>query len=250
MLRSIPPPPGLPALDGLSSQTLSQLSQLVSLLSGGDAATSIGDPAEIWRVHIADSLSGIEAGELGAARRIADVGAGAGLPGLVLAAALPGAQVDLIESIRRKSEFIDRATASIGIVNARAVNARAETLAAREGKEAYDAVTARAVGRLASLSELASPLLAEGGVLVCWKGRRDQHEEAEAVRAAPWLAVEPEEIRTVGPYAGSRHRHIHRLRKNGPTPEGLPRRPGMAKKRPFGSEPGGARTKSDRDPNQ
>lgn len=241
--RSIPPPPGLRALEGLTAQTVEALAVLVALLGEDDAATSVSDPAEIWRVHIADSLSGIEPGRLGEARRIADIGAGAGLPGLVLAAALPAARVDLIESIGRKCEFIDRAAAAAGIANARAVNDRAEALAAGEGREAYDAVTARAVGRLATIAELASPLLGEGGALVCWKGRRDPEEEAEAARAASRLAVEPEEIRTVGPYAGSRHRHIHRLRKNGPTPEGLPRRPGMAKKRPFGSEPGGDRTK-------
>jgi 16S rRNA (guanine527-N7)-methyltransferase len=243
MAPSNPPPPGLKALEGVAPETLETLTLLVSLLGADDAASSVTDPAEIWRVHIADSLSGIEPGHLGEARRIADIGAGAGLPGLVLAAALPGARVDLVESIGRKCEFIERAAAAAGLGNARAVNARAETLAAGGGREAYDAVTARAVGRLATLSELASPLLDEGGVLVCWKGRRDPEEEAEAARAAPRLAVEPEEIRTVGPYAGSRHRHIHRLRKNGPTPEGLPRRPGMAKKRPFGSEPGGGRTK-------
>jgi 16S rRNA (guanine527-N7)-methyltransferase len=77
----------------------------------------------------------------------------------------------------------------------------------------------------------------QGGYLVCWKGRRDPEEEAEMERAAERLAIEPVEIAAVGPYAGSLHRHIHLLRKNGRTPEGLPRRPGMAKKRPFGAEP-------------
>lgn len=237
MARSVPPPRGLKALEGVAPETVETLGLLVFLLGADDAASSVSDPAEIWRVHIADSLSGIEPGRLGAARRIADIGAGAGLPGLVLAAALPDARVDLVESTGRKCEFIERAAAEAGLGNARAINARAETLAAGDGREAYDAITARAVGRLATLSELASPLLGDGGVLVCWKGRRDPEEEAEAARAAPRLALEPEEIRKVGPYAGSRHRHIHRLRKNGPTPEGLPRRPGMAKKRPFGSEP-------------
>ncbi len=54
----------------------------------------------------------------------------------------------------------------------------------RGGREAYDAVTARAVGRLSTLAELASPLLAPGGTLVAWKGRRDPDEEAELERAA------------------------------------------------------------------
>ena len=218
---------------------MTDLGRLVELLSSERAPTSVSDPAEVRDVHIADSLSGIEPGRLREARRIADIGAGAGLPGLVLAAELPEARVDLVESVRRKCEFIDEAVAELGLANARAVCERAETLAAGEGREAYDAVTARAVGRLATLAELASPLLSEGGHLVCWKGRRDPEEEAEMQRAAERLAIEPLEIVAVGPYAGSRNRHIHLLRKNGPTPDGLPRRPGMAKKRPFGSEPRG-----------
>jgi 16S rRNA (guanine527-N7)-methyltransferase len=91
------------------------------------------------------------------------------------------------------------------------------------------------VGRLATLAELASPLLADGGVLVAWKGRRDEGEEVELERAAERLAMEPVETRWVGPYAGSENRHLHVMRKRGPTPAELPRRPGMAKKRPFGA---------------
>ena len=74
-------------------------------------------------------------------------------------------------------------------------------------------------------------------MLAAWKGVRAPDEEAEVARAVEWLAMEPTEIRSVQPYPASRNRHIHLLRKNGPTPDGLPRRPGMAAKRPFGSEP-------------
>ena len=241
-------PPSTPALAALDESARTKLTALVEALCSERAPTSVRDPAEAWKVHVADSLSGIGPGGLKEARRIADVGAGAGLPGLVLAAALPGAQIDLIESVGRKCEFISSAARDCGIGNATAVCARAEDWAAGEGREAYEAVTARAVGRLATLAELASPLLAEGGRLVCWKGRRDAAEEAEARRAASDLAVEPLGIVAVGPYAGSRHRHIHLLRKNGPTPERLPRRPGIAKKRPFGTEPGAPTESSE--PNQ
>ena len=73
-------------------------------------------------------------------------------------------------------------------------------------------------------------------MLVAWKGARSPAEENELGRAAVRLAMEPVEIRAVRPYSKSRNRHIHLLRKNGPTPNGLPRRPGMAAKRPFGTE--------------
>jgi 16S rRNA (guanine527-N7)-methyltransferase len=187
-------------------------------------------------VHIADSLSGLELEAVRSAGRIADLGSGAGLPGLVLAAALPDARVELIESIERKCDFLRDAARRMGLANAFVVCKRSEEWASGEGRESHDAVTARAVGRLALLAELASPLLREGGVLAAWKGARSANEEAEAARAASRLAMEPIEVRSVRPYPGSRERHIHLLRKNGPTPNGLPRRPGMAAKRPFGSE--------------
>jgi 16S rRNA (guanine527-N7)-methyltransferase len=152
----------------------------------------------------------------------------------VLAVALPGAQVDLVESVGRKCDFIRRAIEAGGIVNARVINARSEDLAAAEGREAYAAVTARAVGRLSTLAELASPLLVAGGALIAWKGKRDAEEEAQLDSASEALAMRPEEIRHVGPSAGSDHRHLHLIRKSGPTPENLPRRAGMAKKRPYG----------------
>jgi 16S rRNA (guanine527-N7)-methyltransferase len=203
------------------------------------APSSVRDPAGVWRVHVADSLAGLEFEDLRAASAIADVGAGAGFPGLPLAVALPNARVDLVEATSRKCEFMQRTIASAGIANAGVVCRRSEEWAQRPppegGGEAYGAVTARAVGRLATLAELAAPLLGPGGVLIAWKGRRDSGEEEELERAAASLAMVPEAVRWVGPYAGSRHRHLYLVRKRGATPEGLPRRPGMAKKRPFGS---------------
>ena len=152
----------------------------------------------------------------------------------MLAVALPNAKLDLIESVGRKCEFIQRAIDTAKIPNARVLNLRSEELAKADGGEAYAAVTARAVGRLSTLAELASPLLKENGVLVAWKGKRDPDEEEQLARAASDLAMRPEEIRHVGPFAGSQHRHLHLIHKVGPTPSKLPRRPGMAKKRPYG----------------
>ena len=107
-------------------------------------------------------------------------------------------------------------------------------MAGGEGREAYDAVTARAVGRLSTLAELASPLLKPNGVLVAWKGKRDEDEERQLANAAEDLAMTPEQILNVGNRAGSEHRHLHVIRKTGPTPANLPRKPGIAKKRPKG----------------
>ncbi len=213
---------------------------LAALAEERASVSSVTEAERAWRVHVADSLSGLEVEELRGARRFPAVGAGAGFPGIILAAALPGARLDLIESVGRKCEFMRRAIAAAGLGNADVLCARSEDVARADGREAYDVVTARAVGRLSTLAELASPLLADRGVLVAWKGRRDPEEEAELARAAESLAMRPEQVLPAGPYAGSRHRHLHVLRKWGPTPQELPRRPGKAKKHPYGRAPGSA----------
>jgi 16S rRNA (guanine527-N7)-methyltransferase len=211
------------------------LRTVLELLAAERASvSSITAPEQAWKVHVADSLTGLEVTALRDAGRIADIGSGAGFPGLVLAVALPHAQVDLIESVGRKCDFIQRAVNAAGIANARVRNARSEEIAAGEGRDSYEAVTARAVGRLSTLAELASPLLREDGVLIAWKGKRDADEEAQLARASDRLAMQPEQILDVGAYAGSKHRHLHVIRKLGATPADLPRRPGMAKKRPRG----------------
>lgn len=219
----------------LDSRQREQLEKVLELLASERASvSSVTDPQRAWQVHVADSLTGLEVDELREAGRIGDIGSGAGFPGLPLAVALPSARVDLVESVGRKCEFIERAIAAAEIPNAKVLNARSEELAAGEDRESYDAITARAVGRLSTLAELASPLLREGGILVAWKGKRDEDEERQLDRAAASLAMHPERILDVGDRAGSKHRHLHILRKLAPTPSDLPRRPGMAKKRPRG----------------
>jgi 16S rRNA (guanine527-N7)-methyltransferase len=225
---------GAPALDELEPAGREALRVVLGLLAEERASVSSVVDERAWRVHVVDSLSGLEVAELRGAGRIADVGAGAGFPGLALAAALPAAQVELIESVGRKCDFMRRAIEASGIANAAVLNTRSEQWAGGEGRGSYDAVTARAVGRLSTLAELASPLLKPNAVLVAWKGKRDPDEEAQLERAAESLAMRPETILDVGARAGSRHRHLHVIRKTGPTPENLPRKPGLAKKRPKG----------------
>jgi 16S rRNA (guanine527-N7)-methyltransferase len=220
---------------GLGPKAHAALQRVLELLAIERASvSSVTEPDRAWRVHVDDSLTGLEVPELREASKIADIGSGAGFPGLVLAVAIPQAEVELIESIGRKCEFIERAVGEAGIANAHVLNARSEDLGGGELREAYDVVTARAVGRLSTLAELASPLLKEAGVLVAWKGKRDEEEELQLAGAAEALAMSPETILSVGDRAGSRHRHLHVIRKTGPTPQNLPRKPGMAKKRPRG----------------
>jgi 16S rRNA (guanine527-N7)-methyltransferase len=210
------------------------LGRVLELLAEERASVSSVVDERAWRVHVADSLTGLEIPELGGAERIADAGAGAGFPGLALAVAIPGARVDLIESVTRKCAFMQRAIDAAGIANATVLDSRSEDWASAEGREAYEVVTARAVGRLSTLAELASPLLKPNGVLIAWKGKRDPDEEDQLANAAEQLAMRPEQILDVGDRAGSQHRHLHVIRKVGDTPPNLPRRAGIAKKRPKG----------------
>jgi len=188
---------------------------------------------------VADSRSGLEVPALARAGRIADVGAGAGFPGLVLAIALPTARVDLIEATGRKAAVIDRLIGAAHVDNARSVVARAEEWARTPsalggGREAYDAVTARAVAALPVLVEYAAPLLRPNGVLVAWKGARDAAEESGGAAAAERLGMAVRGVERVVPFEGAKHRHLHVFEKTSPTPEGFPRRAGRARKRPLG----------------
>jgi 16S rRNA (guanine527-N7)-methyltransferase len=212
------------------------LETLLEMLAEPGAPVSERSVERARQVHLADSLAALEVEQLRTADRIGDLGSGAGFPGLVLAAVLHSARVDLIESVNRKCGFLRTAIERMAVANASVICQRAEAWAAAAGCEAYDVVTARAIGRLAVVAELASPLLRDGGLLLAWKGRPNPDEEGQLVRAAPRLAMEPIEVRPVTPYPGSRNRHIHLLRKNGATPDELPRRIGLAAKRPFGTE--------------
>ena len=196
------------------------------------ASTTVRDPAEAVDRHVADSLVALELDAVRAARRIADLGSGAGWPGLALAAALPSARVSLVESAVRHCRYLERAVAAGGLTNVEVVHARAEEWVAGIG--VHDLVTARALAALPVVCEYAAPLLVEGGVLVAWKGAVSDDEAAAGAAAAAELGLSVDEVRAVSPYPAAERRTLHVVRKNAPTPERFPRRAGMAVKRPLG----------------
>jgi 16S rRNA (guanine527-N7)-methyltransferase len=197
------------------------------------APTAIRDPGRVTTEHIADSLAALELEPVRQARSVADLGSGAGFPGLPLALALPAATVYLVESVRRKADWLARTVSALGVENARVVDARAEDWP--EGLGRLDVVTARALDSLPVLVEYAAPLLREGGALVAWKGSRSADEEADGAAAAEHLGMALRELRPVTPYKGSRNRHLYLYEKVRMTPEGFPRAPGRARKRPIGA---------------
>ena len=216
----------------LPPEAREQLRALLRVLATDETApTTVRDPASAVDVHVRDSLDGLRVPEVRAARCIADLGAGAGFPGLVLAAALPQARVRLVESVGRKCRFLRRAAAEAGLDTVEVVNARAEDWPAGAG--AHDLVTARALAPLTVLVEYAAPLLAAGGRLVAWKGNVDPEEEADGRAAAAALGLAPPRRVDVPPRPGADVRSLWVARKEGETPAGYPRRPGMARKRPI-----------------
>jgi 16S rRNA (guanine527-N7)-methyltransferase len=205
---------------------------LAQLSSDQHAPTRIRDASEAWDAHIADSLVALELEAVGSARTIADIGSGSGFPGLALAVALPEADVYLVESQRRKCEFLRRVCAAAEVGNARVVCARAEQWP--EGNERNDVVLARALAPQSVVLEYAAPLLRVGGMLVDWRGRRDSSAEESGDRAARQLGMRRTEVSKVTPFEGATDRHLHVFVKVAATPERFPRRPGMARKRPLG----------------
>ena len=228
----------LAARHGLPPAAVAQLERiLLAVAEDPTAPTTVSDPVRAVDAHVADALAGLDAPGLPAAGFVADLGAGAGFPGLVLAAALPRSRVALVESVGRKCGFLERAAAAAGLGNVAVVNARAEEW--RDGAGRCDVVTARAVAPLDVLAEYAAPLLREGGCLIAWKGRRDPTEEAAGARAAEILGLRPQPPQRVDPFPGAEHRHLYVYLKAGPTPDRFPRRAGMARKRPLGGSTSG-----------
>jgi 16S rRNA (guanine527-N7)-methyltransferase len=220
----------LEALGGRYGVDPAPLVSLLELLRDDPTApTTVRDPAAAVDVHVADSLVALDLPVVRAAGTLADLGAGAGFPGLPLALALARARVSLVESSSRKCRFLRSAAAATGAGNADVVCERAESWGSRD----LDVVCARAVAPLAVLVEYAAPLLAVGGTFVAWKGAVGDAELRDAAAAADTLGVEVGEIVPVEPFAGSERRTLHLYLKAVETPPGYPRRPGIARKRPL-----------------
>jgi 16S rRNA (guanine527-N7)-methyltransferase len=225
---------GLAARYGLTEAQCRQMSALLGLLESDDhAPSSVRLAAQAVDVHLADSLVALELEVVRSARVIADLGSGAGFPGLALAAALPASEVRLIESQVRKCTFIEAAITTTGLQNARVIRARAEEWV--EGSRQHDLLLARALAPQPVVLEYAAPLLRVGGSLVDWRGRRDEADEVAALRAATQLGLRRVEVRRVEPFTGAREHHLHVFTKDEATPARFPRRAGIARKRPLGA---------------
>lgn len=212
---------------------LQRLAQFLALLLDANTRfnlTAITDPAQAWTRHVLDSLTLLPLLEAADAKRVIDVGAGGGLPGLPLAMTLPNVEFTLLEATGKKARFLQEAVAALGMTNVVVVNDRAEVVGQdhQRHRERYDAVLARAVGRLPVLLELTVPLARVGGLVLAIKGEKAAEEIAEAKAALHLLhAAVSQTLRTP---TGT----IVVIEKLRATPRLYPRQPGEPKRLPLG----------------
>lgn len=219
----------------LTDEAVSHSRHLLELWETDElASTRVTDAADAVDQHLADSWVALDLPAVRAARRAADLGTGAGIPALPLAVALPELHIALVESVGRRTVFLERAIEECGLED------RTEIVAERaegwpEGIGRHDLITSRALATLDVVLEYSAPLLVIGGVSVAWKGALSAEERDGGKRAAEALGMEIEAEIFVQPFAGARERRLVVARKVAETPERFPRRAGMAKKRPLGA---------------
>ncbi len=178
--------PVLPEMNELWQQSLNwlpdesqqqQFQRLYELIVEGNRSlnlTRITEPIEFWEKHLWDSLRGI-------ARLLpANIGTGAGFPGLPVAIALPNLSVTLLDSTRKKIDFLDKLLPSLTIKNAATLLGRSDEIGRQpHHKAAYDIALLRAVGAASICAKYALPFLKNGGLAVLYRGNWTAEEEAD-----------------------------------------------------------------------
>lgn len=211
--------------------------------------TSITDPIEAVHKHLADCLSALALPSIRRQSQTvtvwADVGSGAGFPGMALAAGTELPLLHLIESTGKKAHFLNTTCANLGLLKRVQVHAaRAEVLAQLTPSPSdvprgtplrnhCDAVFFRGVSKLSSLIELGAPLLKLGGLLVAYKGPKADEELAEASKALKELKMSFHEKHAFILPGVNEARVLLCLKKTGETPKRFPRPVGLAQKEPF-----------------
>jgi 16S rRNA (guanine527-N7)-methyltransferase len=234
---------GLDALAGetgdgaISEAQLEVMADHVRLLLAWNEAINLSGiraPAAIAVHHVLDSLTALPILRRSGIEDFIDLGSGGGYPGLPLAIALPARRALLVESVGKKARFLATVVDATGLRGRLAIAAtRAETLAADpHHRGQWGAVTARAVGEMGELVELALPLLRVGGLLVAWKRRPAEPELAAADGAIHQLhgrLIRLEQV-TV---PGLEDHVLAVVEKTGDTPAQFPRDPAVRRRRPL-----------------
>jgi 16S rRNA (guanine527-N7)-methyltransferase len=225
----------------LGDRQISQFSAYTALLLEWNKKfnlTRITDPVEITVKHYLDSLTCLAAAPFPEGALVADVGTGAGFPGVPLAIARPDLRLVLIEATRKKLSFLEALRQAIlsqppsilslskdGAPRVELVHARAEDAARLpEHRERYDVVVARAVARMPILVEYCLPLVKVGGTFIAMKGPDIESELAAAQPRISALGGEKPEVARLTLPGTDIHRSLVVVKKVKPTPARFPRR--------------------------
>jgi 16S rRNA (guanine527-N7)-methyltransferase len=180
------------------------LGEFAALLADAGVTRGLIGPREVprlWQRHLLNCAVVAEPalGLIGAGSRVADVGSGAGLPGLVWAIVRPDLHVVLIEPLLRRSDFLAEATRELGLnVRVTVIRGRGEDVTRNPEWRPVDVVTARAVAPLERLIGWTVPLLTPGGRLIALKGSTARAELAESFAVAASAGLVDLEVRELG----------------------------------------------------
>ena len=198
--------------------------------------TAVLEEDEMLDRHFIDSLSVLKTGLLAdGCKRLADVGTGAGFPGMVLALAMPYTQFTLIDAQQKRLSFLEAVCEKTGAKNVQLIHGRAEDCGKKkELREQFDIAAARALAPLDVLCEYLLPFVRVGGKMICWKGPALK-EELESGRKAAHLLGGRIEMPERCSIAGRDWEHyLLPAVKTQKTPAAYPRRAGMPKEKPLG----------------
>lgn len=219
----------------LSARQLNQFKQYERLLIAENSKFNLmaGIKSRLLPDHFLDSLTAALCKCLFKDCRLLDIGSGAGFPGVPLKIAFPEIKLTIIESRRKRAEFLERLLSALELPETSVLEVRAEE-AGRDIdlRESYNVVVARAVAELSVLLEYALPLLAKGGWLVALKGPRGTIEAEETQKVANFLGGEIKDIISVK-LIPDKVRKLILIQKVRETPQRWPRRTGLPSKRPL-----------------
>ncbi|MFA9218095.1 MAG: 16S rRNA (guanine(527)-N(7))-methyltransferase RsmG [Sphingomonadaceae bacterium] len=166
----------------LNAGQLEQLLDYLALLNKWNSVynlTSVRDPMQMVTLHLLDSLAAVPAFK--GASNVLDVGAGGGLPGMVLAISRPDMKVSMIDTVHKKTAFLNQVKAELGLSNVTVYTKRVEQL---EVKTKFDVITSRAFADLSDFVNWSGHLLAEGGQFIALKGTAPAEERERLPE--PW----------------------------------------------------------------
>ncbi len=195
----------------LSAETLTSFRSYIEALYQYNQKVNLvanADPEVVAKRHVLDCLALVEIieklengeGSDKNARQLLDIGSGAGLPGLVIAIACPELKVVLLDSVGKKTKFLEETVHALALSErVSVINGRAEELARSPSRGTFDLVTSRAVGHLGMVTELALPLLKIGGRLLCQKSAAQVKTEIDEIMGDGFYQLGAKSAKTIVP---------------------------------------------------